>query len=178
MRNASSAVAQTVGLGYYGDSLFVLRSYYGDSLFILHRPKPPFWSGLSSADQLRQQNCWGFLAEPCENTTLTRRGRGSSSPRREPAPAKAGGARKSFGSSTMKPLPPGACPGGGRGLPSSCRSGRSVITPYARGQDIGRRSGRRSAAGCPPLPIALRACDRRGPCGSAADWLSRPHARW
>jgi hypothetical protein len=124
----------------------------------------------TSADQLCQRNCCGFLAEPCESTTLTRAGLGKffASSRRP---------RRSFGSLTKKSLPPGACPGEGRGLPSSGRSGRRGVTPYAKGRGIERRSGRRSAAECPRRPIALRAGDRRVPCGSAADWRSPRHAR-
>src|SRR5260370_28418633 len=56
---------------------------------------------LLSLNQLCQRNCCGLRAEPCEITTLTRAG-----PRKLIASSRA--PRRSFGSSTKKPLPPKA----------------------------------------------------------------------
>src|SRR5215471_7940752 len=56
---------------------------------------------LLSLNQLCQRNCCGLRAEPCEITTLTRAG-----PRKLIASSRA--PRRSFGSSTKKPLPPNA----------------------------------------------------------------------
>ena len=56
---------------------------------------------LLSHNQLCQRNCCGLRAEPCEITTLTRAG-----PRKLIASSRA--PRRSFGSSTKKPLPPKA----------------------------------------------------------------------
>jgi hypothetical protein len=57
----------------------------------------------TSASQLCQRNCWGLRAEPREITTLTRAGlRKFIASSRVP--------RRSFGSSTKKPLPPGPAP--------------------------------------------------------------------
>src|SRR5262249_1880054 len=56
---------------------------------------------LLSLNQLCQRNCCGLRAEPCEITTLTRAG-----PRKFIASSRA--PRRSFGSSTKKPLPPKA----------------------------------------------------------------------
>ena len=52
-------------------------------------------------NQLCQRNCCGLRAEPCEITTLTRAG-----PRKFIASSRT--PRRSFGSSTKKPLPPKA----------------------------------------------------------------------
>src|SRR5262249_18672956 len=56
---------------------------------------------LLSLNQLCQRNCCGLRAEPCEMTTLTRAGPGKFI-------ASSRAPRKSFGSSTKKPLPPKA----------------------------------------------------------------------
>src|SRR5262245_64121462 len=56
---------------------------------------------LLSLNQLCQRNCCGLRADSCEITTLTRAG-----PRKFIASSRA--PRRSFGSSTKKPLPPKA----------------------------------------------------------------------
>jgi hypothetical protein len=122
------------------------------------------------AAQLCQRNCCGFLAEPCKITTLTRAGHGSSSLVNRAAQILPVFDQQAPAAWSLPRRRPGAS------IVFSSRVQRYQTLRIGPGYwaTIGSAVNSRM----PSTAIALRAGDRRGPHGSAADWRSPRHARW